>query len=289
MLMPDTPDIFDTAFLRQLEALDAAMLRLRGSMGEGKRGGGRSQARNEFRGHRPYSPGDDLRRLDWNAYGRLGKFFMREFEHERAEHVTVLLDCSRSMGAGAPQKHILARRAAAGFGYLALKGGGSVTLAGQVTVEGVSRFSRYLDQLRLAVPDSDQGLSSQASALAVRGKAPGDLVVISDCLEPLEALRPLQTMSERRAAVTLVQILAPDELEPREGGTVELHGLEEHEALELTLDASTIAEYRHELEAHLEGIEAIALRHGWTLAVTDSAADLHALFVGKLLASGARL
>ena len=287
--MPEPPDIFDPAFLRQLEALDAALMRLRGSVGEGRRGGGRSHGQSEFRGHRPYSPGDDLRRLDWNAYGRLGKYFMREFERERAEHVTVLLDCSRSMGAGNPAKHVLARRVAAAFGYLALKRGGSVTLAGLAPVEGLPRFNRYLDQLRKAEPDSAVGLEAQASALAARGRAPSDLVVIGDCLEPLEALQPLKTMSERRTAITLVQVLAPDELEPAQGGSVELHGIEEAETLELTLDASTISEYRRQLELHIESIETIALRHGWVLALTDSAADLQALFVGKLLASGASL
>ena len=230
--MPESPDIFDAAFLRQLEALDAALMRLRGSIGEGKRGGGRSHGHSEFRGHRPYSPGDDLRRLDWNAYGRLGKYFMREYERERAEHVTVLLDCSRSMSAGSPAKHVLARRVAAAFGYLALKRGGSVTLAGLVPVEGLPRFNRYLDQLRKAEPNSTVGLTAQATALAARGRAPSDLVVISDCLEPLEALQPLMTMSERRTAITLVQVLAPDELEPAPGGSVELRGLEEGETLE---------------------------------------------------------
>lgn len=287
--MAEGADIFDAAFLRQLEALDAALLRLRGSLGEGMRGGGRTHGQSEFREHRPYSPGDDLRRLDWNAYGRLGKFFMREYERERAEHVTVLLDCSRSMAVGEPAKHVLARRAAAAFGYLALNRGGSVTLVGQSPIEGVSRFNRYLDQLRQAEPTSALGLTGQASALATRAKAPSDLVVVSDCLEPLEALQPLKTMSERRTSVTLVQVLAPDELDPPVGGTVELHSVEANETLELSLDASIITEYRRELELHLEGIEAIALRHGWTLAVTDSAADLHALFIGKLLASGASL
>lgn len=286
--MTENPDIFDAAFLRRLEALDAALLRLRGSAGEGMRGGGRSSGQNEFRGHRPYSPGDDLRRLDWNAYGRLGKFFMREYERERAEHLTVLLDCSRSMRAGDPPKHVFARRIAAAYGYLVLKRGGTVTLAGQSPVEGLSRFSRYLDQLRKATPDSDTGAASGAGALAARARAPQDLVVVGDCLEPLDLLQPLRSMSERRTVVTVVQVLAPDELDPPEGGTLELYGLEEREALRITLDASTVVAYRQELERHLEALEAIALRHGWTLAVTDSAADLHSVFIGKLLAAGAR-
>lgn len=229
----------------------------------------------------------DLRRLDWNAYGRLGRFFMREYEHERTEHVTVLLDCSRSMAAGDPPKHLLARRAAAAFGYLALKRGGSATLAGQAAVEGVSRFSRFLDHLVAAEPTQDTGLHARAEALFARGRAPSDLVVISDALEPLESLQPLQAMSEKRTNLTLLQVLAPDELDPRPGDALELHGLEERESLELTLDAATIAAYQRELERHLEGIEGIARRHGWTLALTDSAADLRELFLGKLLPAGA--
>lgn len=285
--MAESADIFDAAFLRQLEALDAALLRLRGNLGEGARGAGRSHGQTEFRGHRPYSPGDDLRRLDWNAYGRLGKFFMREFERERAEHVTILLDCSRSMAAGTPPKHILARRAAAAFGYLALKRGGSATLAGKPAVEGVSRFSRLLDQLLQLPPTSDHGIGAQAAALQARGRAPSDLVVISDCLEPLETMQPLQALSEKRTAVTLVQVLAPDELEPAGSGVLQLRGLEENETIELELDPSMVAAYRRELEKHLEGLETIALRYGWTLALTDSAADLRELFIGKLLPAGA--
>jgi uncharacterized protein (DUF58 family) len=262
------------------------LLRLRGSLGEGARGKGRSSGQSEFRGHRPYSPGDDLRRLDWNAYGRLGKFFMREYERERAEHLTILLDCSRSMAAGNPPKHVLARRAAATFAFLALKRGGSATLVGQSPVVGIARFNRVLDQLLAAPPSQDSGIGSATAALAARGRVPGDLVVITDALEPVESLQPLRGLGEHSTEITLLQVLSPDEFEPPPG-TFKLLGLEEGEALELSVDASILAAYRRELEKHLEALEAVALRHGWTLALTDSAADLRELFIGKLLASGA--
>jgi uncharacterized protein (DUF58 family) len=286
--MSESVEIFDAAFLRQLEALDAALIRLRGSQGEGARGKGRSAGQSEFRGHRPYSPGDDLRRLDWNAYGRLGKYFMREYERERAEHVTILQDCSRSMAVGQPGKHVLARRAAAAFGFLALKRGGSATLAGQTPVQGLARFSRLLDQLVAAEPTAADGVAAAATALVARGRVPGDLVVITDGLEPIESLQPLQALSEHRTAITLLQILAPDELEPP-AGAFELYGVEEREKLELDIDESIRDAYRRELEKHMEAVEAVALRHGWTLALTDSTADMRELFIGKLLIAGAAL
>lgn len=281
-------ELFDAAFLRQLEALDAALLRLRGSQGEGARGKGRSHGQSEFRGHRPYSPGDDLRRLDWNAYGRLGKYFMREYERERVEHVTLLLDCSRSMAAGSPAKHILARRAAAAFGYLALNRGGSATLAGQPVVEGVSRFNRLLDQLTAAEPDSDAGIGPGALALAARGRPPADLVVITDGLEPLDSWQPLQALAEHRTDITLLQVLAPEEFEPPVGA-LELLGLEERQTLRLDVNAATAQAYARELAGHLQAQEAIATRHGWAHAVSGSDADLRELFIGKLLPAGAAL
>lgn len=276
--MPD-PDIFDAAFLRQLEALDEALLRLRGQAGEGIARHGRAIGSSEFRGHRPYAHGDDLRRLDWNAYGRLGKFFMREYERERAEHVTLLVDVSRSMAPG--RKHVLARRAAAAMAYLALRRGGSAAVVGQPAVEGIARFGKLLDQLRALEPQGG-ALEPQLQALAARPRTPSDLFVVTDGLEPVESLQPLAALSERRASVTLLLVLAPDEMHPPAAGSVELRSLEEDQRLQVQLGDTLVAAYRAELERHLEAIELLARRNGWNLAVADSAADLRELFMAKL-------
>jgi uncharacterized protein (DUF58 family) len=280
-------ELFPASFLRQLEALEAALLRLRGSSGEGIVRPGRALGQSEFKGHRPYARGDDLRRLDWNAYGRLGRLFLREFEPERAEALTLLIDTSRSMAVGNPPKHVFARRVAAAFGYLALRRGGTAGLAGQAAVEGQSRFSKLLDQLTAIEFAGGAGLAEAARALGSRSRAPANLLVVTDALEPLESLAPLTALSERRTAITFVQVLAPDELDPPQGGEAALFGLEEGETLWVGLDASIIAAYRAELSRHIEAVEGIAQRHGWVFAVTDSASDLRDLMLGKLLPAGA--
>jgi uncharacterized protein (DUF58 family) len=283
----DDPDaLFPASFLRQLELLEALLLRLRGSAGEGRAKGRRHQGRSEFRGHRPYARGDDLRRLDWNAYGRLGKLFMREYEHERIERLSLFVDCSRSMLVGEPPKHVTARRIAAALAFLALRMGGSVTLSGLPPVEGAARFSRVLEQLRRLEP-GDTGLREGLTALAAQPRAPSDLVVITDALEPLDALASLQALSERRCAVTLVAVLAPFELAPSPDGSLELHGLEEAENLNLNLDAAAVRAYRELLDAHLEGLHALARRNGWKVVLTSCDADLRELMAGSLLSAGA--
>ncbi|MCC6574109.1 MAG: DUF58 domain-containing protein [Planctomycetes bacterium] len=283
--MPQAPDIFDSAFMRQLQALEAALLRLKGRGGEGHVARGRAAGQNEFHGHRPYVAGDDLRRLDWNAYGRLGKLFLREFEPEKHEHITLVVDRSRSMAAG--DKHVFARHVAAAFGYLTLNQGGSATLAGGATISGPSRFSRLLDALREAEPDQATGLGPALKAIAATPKPPADLVVVGDLLEPVEVLEPLQTLTRRGTNVTLVQVLSHDEADPAAGGNVELHGLEEGEALRLRLGDAVIAAYRAQLEGHLQAIGNLARHYGWTHVVAESGDDLRELFVRELLPAGA--
>lgn len=279
-------EIFDSSFLKELSALHAALLRLRGGAGEGVARAGRAAGQNEFRGHRPYSQGDDLRRLDWNAYGRLGKMFVREFERERHEQITVLLDCSRSMAAGAPPKHVFARHVAAALGFLALKAEGSATLVPATPVEGSTRVNKWLELLRAAEPAEEASLASRIKAVAEQKRAPSDLVVISDFLEPLEAIEPLAALGERRTNLTLVQVLSPDEISPAMAGGADLRALEGGEELRITLDASSLAAYRAELEGHLEAIEGLAARHGWTYALAPSDTSLRALFTGKLALVG---
>ncbi|MDC1141700.1 DUF58 domain-containing protein [Planctomycetota bacterium] len=275
-------ELFDKSFMRQLEALDAALMRLRGSIGEGitLRAGVLGQS--EFRGNRPYSVGDDLRRLDWNAYGRLGRLYIREFEPEQTERLDILVDTSRSMATGDPCKHIFARRIAAAFAFLALKRGSSAAIAGSAAIEGVSRFGAILDELRKAEPTTSTTLGEQLTAI----KRAKNLVVISDFLEDTSSLQPLQALGERGCSVTMVQVLSPDELEPSPAGQTELHSLEDDQSIRLPLSPANIVLYQRELEAHLELLGSIAARHRWLHAFVESDSDLHHLFVGKLLQSG---
>src|SRR5690606_16754626 len=78
----------------------------------------------EFKQHRSYVPGDDLRMLDWKIFGKTDRFFVREFEEETSLRATLLLDCSGSMaygGEAGQSKHDYAVRLAACLGYLLLR------------------------------------------------------------------------------------------------------------------------------------------------------------------------
>ena len=74
----------------------------------------------EFADHREYSPGDDLRYLDWNVFARHDELLLKRFQEEEDLHVYIFLDLSRSMEFGQPSKFDLARQLAAALAYIAL-------------------------------------------------------------------------------------------------------------------------------------------------------------------------
>src|SRR6202163_4033372 len=109
---------------RTLQQLDNLALITRRAMASGRPGRRRSPLAGssmEFADYRRYTPGDDFRRIDWRAYARLERLFLRVFEAEENITVTVLIDCSASMQHGTPAKADLATTLAAALAYIALK------------------------------------------------------------------------------------------------------------------------------------------------------------------------
>src|SRR5579875_1049173 len=107
-----------------LQRLDNLTLLTRRSMATGRPGRRRSPLAGssmEFSDFRRYSPGDDFRRIDWRAYARLERLFLRVFEAEENITVTILVDCSDSMHYGTPSKTDLAISLAAALAYVSLK------------------------------------------------------------------------------------------------------------------------------------------------------------------------
>jgi hypothetical protein len=102
--------LFDEAFLRRLEQLELASRRMTAGRMKGERRSVRRGQSVEFADYRNYSAGDDLRQLDWNVYARLERLFIKLFVEEEDVTVHVLVDASRSMDFGEPNKLTFARR-----------------------------------------------------------------------------------------------------------------------------------------------------------------------------------
>lgn len=214
--------LFDEAFLRRLERLTFRTApSLRGTM-LGERRSRNLRPALDFSDHRPYTPGDDLRHVDWNAFGRHEELFVKLGEATQSVDVHILLDRSRSMAWEAGQKPAStatssnkwdgARRLAGAMGYLALAGGErlQITPFAQALDDsfGPTRGKRqaiaslqFLSAISPApaLADGSQpgtGLSQSLAEYARYYPRGGLLVLISDLLDT-SALLHLSTANDR--------------------------------------------------------------------------------------------
>src|SRR5512135_1877900 len=116
------PNLFTEDFLRRLERLSLAARKAVPGVTQGERRSPRRGQSVEFADFRPYTAGDDIRRIDWNAYARLEKFFIKLFVEEEDLTVHFIIDASRSMRWGDPHKLDYAIHAAGALGFVALCG-----------------------------------------------------------------------------------------------------------------------------------------------------------------------
>ena len=247
----------------------------------------------EFVDHRGYSPGDDLRRVDWNLYSRSNQLFVKQFEDERALPVHILVDISLSMDCGEPNKLRFARQVAGALGYIGLSGFASVTVGllgdGADLVfgpgAGRARGPALLAALDSAGPRAQTDLGRAVAAYAQRQPLDGLTVLISDLLSPTwaDALRPL--LGPRSEAVVL-HVLDPEELDPPPAEEVRLVDRETGRTVEVRLDRTALDRYRQRLGDWCSAVETICSRSGARYQRLSTALPLPEVVLGHLARGG---
>jgi uncharacterized protein (DUF58 family) len=248
--------------LRKIERLS---LRVRRPLPGGPAGehlGVGQSASIEFADHRAYAPGDDFRRIDWNAFARLDELSIRLTEPREDVGLYVVLDCSASMAAGDGLKSQVARQLAAGLAYLALNqldvvriyGLGSGMVARSPRYSGRKQSAAMFQMLRAlsVAPSTDIG-AALAAFLADR-PSHGLLLVLSDLLNAAEYRAGLRRVVQAGFEVAVVHILSEAELNPRLWGDVELIDSETGETIKISMTLETLQTYRHDLEQWQTGI-----------------------------------
>lgn len=260
--------LFDEAFLRRLEHLAIVFRRAANSQMQGERRSAQRGQSVEFSDFRPYSLGDDFRRIDWNAYARLERLFIKLFVEEQDTTLHILLDASPSMGWGQPEKLATAARLAGALGYIALAGLDRVAVSA-LGVSGAPHGLKRLPALRgkraalemfnflsqISVNSVDQDLAEKKTALsptaaltayANNAGGPGPLLLLSDLMD--DGWQPgLNRLGGRGFEVSLLHVLAPDELAPDLNGDFKLIDSETSAEIEISADFETLERYRQYL------------------------------------------
>lgn len=250
--------LFDSAFLAKLEQLQLLARRLFHGQNLAERRSRQTGSSLEFADYRNYTPGDDLRTVDWNVYGRLDRLFVKLFEAERDLPVSFLIDASASMrwqpeGAQAGGKFDHARQVAAALAYIALSSLDRVNLfffsADLGTdlgfVRGRQQFHAVLEFLRREPEGGRQttDLSRSFRSFAHRLKRRGLVFVLSDFFDP-QAAQALAFLRRQQFEPAALQVLAPWEADPALRGDLRLRDAETGTTLDLTADPGLLRRYR---------------------------------------------
>jgi uncharacterized protein (DUF58 family) len=285
--------MLEPEFLRKLERLSLVAKRtFRGQL-KGEKRSPRRGTSVEFADYRDYTPGDDLRRVDWNTYARLERLFLKLFMEEEDLHVYLLVDTSRSMGFGSPAKLAYAQRVAAALGYVGLTQEdrvGATLFAERLRATlpptrgrgNVFTFFRFLEGARA------EGVTSFGACLreyALRTRRPGVAVVMSDCFGA-DVETGLKALLYRKFQVTLLHVLDREELQPTLVGDLKLIDSETGEAREITVSASLLRQYQRTVDAFCGGLQAFCRRYGVDYVRTTTDTPFEDLILKYLRRSG---
>jgi uncharacterized protein (DUF58 family) len=269
--------LLEPSLLRRLEALALQVRRaVSGQMGGERRSRRRGQSV-EFADFRNYTPGDDFRLIDWNAYARLDRFMLRLFVAEEELPLSVFVDLSASMDWGKPNKAETARQLAGAIAYVALAALDRVRLT--VFAEGPTsggapyRGRRAAAELFARLQSFPAGGATNYEKLVwpIGRQRPGMSVLITDGLGEPGVDAALAALQRAQQEGAVLQLLAPQELTPDWSGDARLRDAETGVEREFTATPVTQGAYLRALAQRSEDIERAAHRRGLRFARLSTA------------------
>lgn len=253
--------IFNQDFFNKLNNLAIAM---NARMSYGMSGGRKSSTKGssvEFSDYREYIPGDDIRRIDWSAYGRLDRLYIKRFMEEKEGVFQIFVDSSESMSFGEPKKSVQALRLAGALAYLVLNNLDRVYVSHMQEgslhqgkgLAGKQAFRQIMQELEQM--EFHGGTDLNRAILARQYPGSGVSIIISDFLDEKGIEPALKYLRYKKQQIILIQILARQELEIEGEGVVNLLDMETGEEVRLTLNRNTVEQYEaalKRLQAHIQ-------------------------------------
>jgi len=264
--MTETETRFDEAFLKRLELLAVVARRLFRGRQRAERKTRKVGSGLEFADHREYSPGDDIRYLDWTVWVRLRHALIRLFEEDEDLPIRIVVDVSDSMLTRGRTKLRYAQQVAAALAYVGLANldrVGMTCMSGRLhttlpAVRGKGRIFRVFEFLRTANVGGPTDIRQGCSRVAAQSAQPGLTVVLSDFYDLQGAFEGLNLLRFRRHEPIAIQVLDPVESDPsRSGlrGDVRLVDCEGGQGRDVTLSPATLRAYHEAHERFCQKLE----------------------------------
>ena len=245
----------------------------------------------EFLDHRHFHHGDDLRAVNWRAYMRLEKLFLKMFQVEPRVPVRLMLDISPSMQTGDPNKLHYAKRLAACLSYVGLVRLDTICLQpfsdhlhdSFLCGGGRHRFMPALDYLVHLEPGGASNFLSVARQFVANYPQRGLLIVISDFLDDEDCTKPLQYLAEFGHEVLLLQVWADEDRVPPWDGELDLEDAETGARMNLSFDAAARDQYTAGFDQYCDRIADVAMRNNGRYAGFSTSLPLEEAIFGPIV------
>lgn len=243
----------DEAFQRRLRTLSLASRHTsRIAFGRGQHRSRSLGPGTEFADYREYSAGDDYRHVDWNAYARSERLLVRQHEQETELSVSVLIDCSASMGTGEPPKLDYALQLTAAIAQIALQRSDRLSIvairdsiaASFGSGPGVARAHSAFEFLRTLEASGPTRLAAASREFCARTRRRGLAVLVSDLYDPAGVPPAIDVLRRARFDVRVIRILDQAENEGPAPGEYELVDAESERSRHLSITPEVRAAYR---------------------------------------------
>lgn len=281
--------LFSERELKRLHRLRLAGERVRASTLRGERRSRQMGSGLEFGAYRPYSHGDDLRRVDWNVYGRLDQLFLKLFEAPGQMRLLLALDAAPTMDFGTPNKWRAAQRIMAALGLIALATADRVLLS-RLSDPRVQSFEAsaneqgFMDAVAaLEVGQAALPGAALRSALATRGRD-SVMLVATDMQSREGVLALLNDARKNGVRSAVISIFAPEEHDPQLSGLTKLMPVGA-KAQKLRVDDGLLAAYRKELDSYRKAAQGAVRAAGAAFIEARSDVALEPMVV-ELMRSG---
>ncbi len=220
--------VINEEFLSQLEAMQMLLKNNVAGMFGGNHKSRTYGSSCEFADYRDYVDGDDTTKLDWNAYARFEKLYLKLYLDERQMHTRIYIDASRSMEFGDARKAEQALRIAAMIAYLSVCEMDKVSIyvikgksVHQIirAMVGKESFLSCINELEQIVFDGDSHITEALMPENV-GYGDGMSVIISDFMTDNDYEGAIDKLVQKRRDLLCVQVLAKEEINPQIRGKV---------------------------------------------------------------------
>lgn len=246
----------------------------------------------EFSDYRIYQPGDDVRQVDWNVYGRTQKHYIKRFLDEQELNVSIFLDATSSMRA-LPSKWERAKQIAAAFSYIILSSEDrlrfipvSAQTAGIISRKGAVYGKRTISEiLQLSETERTGSFTENLEKYSLRKNQLA--IIITDGMEPVERFSQLlRKLAINKQEVRFLQILSEQELDPDYEGDLKLVDSETRAFMNISMHASILEDYKNRLREHNDALAALCKKFGVSYLLMGDGQDLQEFLFHECTAKG---